>query len=234
MMQKRFIARTFVAVWTAAFAETSAFGDTYTSEGYLQDGLVAQWDGINNAGVGLHLPDSGVWKDLVGDCDLTLLAGKGWVAGRPALKVSKGTAQGATAAPAYRTIEIFYKMTSDSGRILFNSGRSKQFVLFDGNGTKGYFDGSVTTKYIAWTFDATALRSMAATYTESNVVNAVYRDGTAVNSGTLKNGWGVGDGKIMIGDRTAASDSYPWYGEVYALRLYSTELTAEQIAANHG
>ncbi len=58
-----------------------SFGDTYTSEGYLQDGLVAQWDGIDNAGVGLHLPDSGVWKDLVGNCDLSLLSGKGWVPG---------------------------------------------------------------------------------------------------------------------------------------------------------
>ena len=85
----------------------SSFGDTYTSEGYLQDGLVAQWDGINNAGVGLHVPDSGVWKDLVGDCDLTLLAGKGWVAGRPALKVSKGTAQGATAARQNPNIFFF-------------------------------------------------------------------------------------------------------------------------------
>ena len=211
-----------------------SFGDTYTSEGYLQDGLVAQWDGINNAGVGLHLPDSGVWKDLVGNCDLTLLAGKGWVPGRPALKVSKGTAQGAAAAPAYRTIEVFYKMTSASGRILFNSGRNKQFVFFDSSGTKGYFDGSNRdTKYVAWTFDATALRSMAATYTESNVVNAVYRDGTAVENGTHKGSWNTGDGKIMIGDRAVAGSSYSWSGEVYALRLYSTELTAEQIAANH-
>ena len=210
-----------------------SFGDTYTSEGYLQDGLVAQWDGINNAGVGLHLPDSGVWKDLVGNCDLPLLSGKGWVPGRPALNVNKGTAQGASAAPAYRTIEVFYKMTSASGRILFNSGRSKQFVIFDSSGTKGYFDGSTTTKYVAWTFDATALRSMAATYDENLAVVATYRDGTAVSDGTLKNGWGAGDGKIMIGDRAAAGSSYVWYGEVYAIRLYSTELTAEQIAANH-
>ena len=124
-------------------------------------------------------------------------------------------------------------MTSASGRILFNSGRTSQFVLFDSSGTKGYFDGSVTTKYVAWTFDATALRSMAATYDENLAVAATYRDGTAVSDGTLKNGWGAGDGKIMLGDRAVAGTSYAWYGEVYAIRLYSTELTPEQIAANH-
>ena len=33
---------------------------------YIQDGLVAMWDGIENAGWGLHDPNATVWKDLVG------------------------------------------------------------------------------------------------------------------------------------------------------------------------
>ena len=224
----------FAAALTVAFAATMAFGDTYTSEGYLQDGLIAQWDGINNTGLGYHVPDAAVWKDIAGTYDLTLLPRKGWVSGRPALNVENGTAQGTSAAPAYRTIEIFYKMTVKEGRILFCSGRNKQFVLFASNGTKGYFSANKTaSKCATWTFNATALRSMAATYDASSVVDAVYRDGVAVNDGVFTDEYGVGDGKIMIGDRVKAGSVYWWKGEVYAIRLYSTELTAEQIAANH-
>ena len=218
-----------------AFAVTSASGDTYTSDGYLQDGLVAQWDAINNTGVGYHVPDATTWKDIAGGgYDLSLMEGGAWMTKGTSLKVEKGSARGNTAAPAYKTIEVVYKMTATNGRILFNSGSRKHFVLFDGSGTKGYFDGSNrNTPYVAWTYDATAIRSMAATYSDDVIVNAVYKDGVSANAGNNKNDWGTGDGKIMIGDRQVTGSNWPWYGEVYTIRLYSTALTPEQIAANH-
>ena len=225
----------FVFCLTAAVGVAlPSYGDTYTSASYVQDGLVAQWDAIDNTGIGVHDPSSTIWKDLTGNGrDLTLMSGGCWTNGT-ALKVSGAAAKGTGAAPAYRTIEIVYKMTTAGGRILFASGiDSKHFVLFDGNGTKGYFDGTKrNTPYVAWTFDATAIRSMAATYTADAVVDAVYRDGTAASGGTNANSWNAGDGVIMIGDRNASGSGYPWYGEVYAIRLYSGALTAEQIATN--
>ena len=44
---------------------------------YVQRGLVAQYDGINNAGTGLHDPRATTWKNLAGDsldgtCDAKL------------------------------------------------------------------------------------------------------------------------------------------------------------------
>ena len=44
-----------------------------TARDYVQDGLVAMWDGIDNAGWGVHDPSATVWKDLVGGNDLTLI-----------------------------------------------------------------------------------------------------------------------------------------------------------------
>jgi len=41
-----------------------------TAADYVQDGLVAMWDGIENAGWGVHDDEAIVWKDLVGDLDL--------------------------------------------------------------------------------------------------------------------------------------------------------------------
>ena len=35
-----------------------------TAKDYMQDGLIAMWDGIENAGWGLHDPNAMVWKDL--------------------------------------------------------------------------------------------------------------------------------------------------------------------------
>lgn len=44
----------------------------YDSSSYVQNGLIAQWDGIDNAGTGTHDPTATTWKDLAGSNDLTL------------------------------------------------------------------------------------------------------------------------------------------------------------------
>ena len=44
----------------------------YTAKDYVQDGLVAMWDGIENAGWGVYDESSTVWKDLVGASDLAI------------------------------------------------------------------------------------------------------------------------------------------------------------------
>ena len=36
--------------------------------------LITQWDGIDNAGTGVHNPNATVWKDLAGNLDLALTA----------------------------------------------------------------------------------------------------------------------------------------------------------------
>ena len=43
-----------------------------TARDYVQDGLVAMWDGIENAGWGTHNSAATTWKDLVGNRDWTL------------------------------------------------------------------------------------------------------------------------------------------------------------------
>lgn len=37
----------------------------FSTSSYVQNGLVACWDGIENAGAGVHLSDTTVWKDIV-------------------------------------------------------------------------------------------------------------------------------------------------------------------------
>jgi hypothetical protein len=43
---------------------------TYSAKSYIQDGLIAMWDGIENVGYGVHDENATVWKDLVGNSDI--------------------------------------------------------------------------------------------------------------------------------------------------------------------
>lgn len=43
-----------------------------TASDYVQSSLVAMWDGIENAGWGVHNASATVWKDLIGSYDATL------------------------------------------------------------------------------------------------------------------------------------------------------------------
>ena len=47
-----------------------------TARDYVQDGLVAMWDGIENAGYGIHDTNATTWKNLIGDMawDMTVPA----------------------------------------------------------------------------------------------------------------------------------------------------------------
>ena len=191
----------------SAFA-SATMANAYTSASYVQDGLIAQWDGIDNAGTGVHNPGAKIWKDLAGNYDLTLLPKGGWSEEGNALVVNGAAAVCTNSLPAYKTIEVVYKMTRPTGRLLFASGGTSQvnefrFVAFnrqpDGtsiaetNGLTGYFSGAwkVPSPHVVWdSFDPSAIRSMAATYNDSayNAANgnvaAVYANGVARNDGS--------------------------------------------------
>ena len=228
-------------IGAAAMAAVGAFG--YTSASYVQDGLIAQWDGIDNAGTGTHDPNAATWKDLAGSYDLSLLAGGSWSTNGNALVANGASAFCSDSLPAYGTIEIVYKMTRDDGRILFQSGNAYRWVIFgygyasspDYSPLDGYFtqSNSDDSKKVRWdSFDPSAIRSMAATYS-GNDVSAVYGNGLERNDGEGHDNWGFYNNFTIIGDRKVDSADFPWYGEVYAIRIYSRALSAAEIASNH-
>ena len=216
-----------------------AAGASYTSASYVQqEHMIAQWDGIDNAGTGTHDPNATVWKDLKGSLDMTLTAKGRWNILGNALHVGGMGAQGASAAPAYKTIEIVFKMKRDGGRIMFASGLQSRIVAVDpasGSPKAIYFNGKGSSggndKYFRWSLDTEALCTATATYTGDNVAD-VYCDGAVRNDGNNANNWGIGDAKVAVGGRMSSETTYAWTGEIYAIRLYDAVLTAEEIAAN--
>ena len=138
-----------VTVFSAALA-LSLNAAAYTSASYVQSGLIAQWDGIDNVGIGTHVSNTNIWKDLKGSLDMALTSKGSWTSDGKALYVDGMGAQGAGATPAYKTIEVVFKMTKDDGRLIFVSGLQSRFVVMDptkDNATlkRVYFNGYGTS-----------------------------------------------------------------------------------------
>ncbi|MBR4611585.1 MAG: hypothetical protein IKO40_02610 [Kiritimatiellae bacterium] len=221
--------------------DVARFGEQMPSSAdYVQDGLVAQWDGLDNADKGTHDPTATVWKNLAdtgSDYDLTLTNNATWNTEGRALVANGLSAFAPVNAPEYKTIEVVCKRTNSGGRILFNSGRKAQFVLFDtGSSMRTYFSGDTSangkkTKPMLQPFSASEINFFAARYDDNGNVASVFKDANQREEGTYWNEWNPGTG-ITVGGRIAASD-YPWYGEVYAIRLYNRRLTKAELARNH-
>ena len=71
-MKKAFV---FVAAVAAAGAAMAA---GLGPQNYVQDGLVTQFDAIDNEGTGTHNPSATTWRDLKGSAYITLQAGASW------------------------------------------------------------------------------------------------------------------------------------------------------------
>ena len=54
-----------------SFRNAITGGKKISAKSYIQDGLIAMWDGVENAGWGVHDPNATTWKDLIGNLDAT-------------------------------------------------------------------------------------------------------------------------------------------------------------------
>lgn len=227
--------RLLVMMSAVAAMEAASANTPYTSEDYVQSGLVAQWDGINNAGTGVHDSNTSIWKDLKGNLDLTLTANGGWTNGN-ALVANGIAAKCATAAPDYKTIEVVFRRTRDDGRVLFSGGAVNQFVVFDnaGGGTNNlYYSGVKNTPLCKYEFNATEIRFAAARFDDAGAVSGIYMDGESVATLPKPDTWTASEGISVGGRYRSGYQPYAWYGEVYAIRLYNRCLTAYEMAHNY-
>ena len=230
--------RLLVMTCTVVAMEAASANTAYTSEDYVQAGLVVQWDGIDNAGTGVHDSNTSIWKDLKGNMDLTLTENGGWTNGN-ALVVNGVSAKGNAFAPTYKTIEIVYKMSKNNGRVLFSGGNSNQFVVFDQiNSISNYvgFSGVKPFKRYAQLFCASEICFAAAQYNDNGGDLSLFKDSETLPTSNKNDSWAVAniDG-AAIGGRSRGNtvEGYPWYGEVYAIRLYDRRLTTYEMAHNY-
>ena len=206
---------------------------------YVQDGLVACWDGIENAGVGVHNPSATVWKDLVGGYEFALtgvtvnddrMTFAGSTSSYGTLSAADTTSSFVVASNG--TMEIVYRSDTGAGtQVLLQSTDSSglAFGIFSGNNIILRSSSSTAAQMLPFTSGANT-NCVSVFYTSRAPVSAVVNGGKMALSGS--NYWGAPNAsQTFIGKR--ASNASGFLGSIYCIRLYSRHLTDEEIAANY-
>ena len=221
----------------AAFAAAPLLSNAaLTAAHYVQNGLVACWDGIENAGAGIHADSPVQWVDLVGGRPFALTnatAGacaiqfSGVVGSKGVLSAADTTATFALAGKD-GMIEVVYVQTSGT-------------IVLQSSATSGIAVGKYGTS-LSLSNDgrcSTGLPFSAALQSQTNTVTVGYQsflpqadqlflngDAVAAGSGTY---WVGANTLTFIGCRAngaAAAVSF------YSIRVYDRKLTPTEIAYN--
>jgi len=208
--------KTLVMV-ASTLAAAVLLADEPTSASYMQSGLVAQWDAIDNAGTGSHSASATTWKDLVGSHDLTLDTAKcAWTEKTLHSDSATGFAVASEAITTYKTIEICYRPADTTDpHCIVACGSTERFTW------------SVTNVVV----NPGAMVCAAATYgdLESTSPESVYLNGAA-NADVAHESWGTQPSVFSVGWGVPADRTFR--GDICAIRLYDRALTAAEIAAN--
>lgn len=202
--------------------------------------LIAMWDGIENAGWGVHDPNATTWKDLSGNGeDITLRSGAYWSLDCLCQDTQHGSfGSWHQALDGYRQIEGVFRNDSPTdaggtnGRVCLVSFHNYapydfQFGIYQGLRFGNYVGNApilpMNTIYekMAFSFainDAVSQPAPIAAYKNGLLSQAV---GVAYYGAS---GTGLGGG---------ANNARAMSGAVFNLRLYSRNLTAAEIAANY-
>ena len=205
---------------------------------YVQDGLIACWDGIENAGAGQHDAAATVWKDAIGGYEFTLNgvtvnADRMTFAGSTS---SYGTLSGDATTSSFvaakdGTMEIVYRSDTGAGtQVLLQSTDSSglAFGIFSGNNIILRSSSSTAAQMLPFTSGANT-NCVSVFYTSRAPVSAVVNGGKMALSGS--NYWGSPGTTTVIGKR--ASNASGFLGSIYCIRLYNRHLSDEEIAANY-
>ena len=218
---------------TAAWAKSG-----YTAKDYVQDGLIAMWDGIENAGWGQHNPNSTVWKDLVsGDYDFLLNAGKTLDFRNEGIDFDGG--------------ETNYDVAEIKNEIMVDGECTVEFVglirgtkygvpfCFNSNGFR--IATSPENDYRGFSFKGgrlTSVKNNIVHHENANVSCVLYTSKSVKN--TYLNGRYLGENGDIISYETTKSGMIKiaygngvFNGVINCVRIYNRSLEQTEIAANY-
>lgn len=228
-----------------------------TARDYVQDGLIAMWDGIENAGWGTHDPSATVWKDLCGSNDLSNPHASVWD--------SDGYVFDATYS--------FYSTTANINPLVSNAWTAECIYRIDAvmnnyqcvfgsrmSGTYGIYGLNMWVVYQCGSGNNSVNNDAFDTYKTTQLIPLTVKD--KVHSMTLGfsggNSYFLGDSGIIVATSTSsrtpgstlgymigrgwcqntsslanADGSRVFKGKVFTHRIYSRVLTPAEIAANY-
>ena len=208
-----------------------------SAKSYVQDGLVAMWDGIENAGWGTHDSSATVWKDLVGDTDFTIYDSSTTFTDQ-SLKMAYANIANRCATSKnfdFVAIEIYGKYQEGS-RILFidNSSPYRCALIFQTNLTTLQTTNGVTKMFSIG--DRSSYNNKMGLSVE---YNASYKCNGAVFNGVNRpliddsNSWVIPyHNCFSLGARMDWITNV-FAGEFFNIRIYNRALTGAEIAHNY-
>ena len=201
-----------------------------TARDYVQDGLIAMWDGIENAGWGKHDQNATTWKDLVGGNDLVLQNTAHFDENSlVSADRNKLTALCSSKLP-YASIEVcgfFDKSRNSSALVCFgNSVDDNRMFSCDTSSIQTYNGKHM----LSLTTPADPKCTWAGVH-DGNRHDAYVRGALAAGTNSL-NDWGLRNGTFGLSGSSNYS-SWNFVGNYYCVRLYSRALTVEELATNH-
>ena len=245
-MKDRVVRAVFAAVVVACECG-SAWADIPASA-YVQDGLIAQFDGIENTGAGSHDPNATMWKNLKGDDDLsfvdsvtvgddcmTIARGTtmGYLSGNSAAFQQALTSRKFTAELSVKT-DASYKKDGYAAYLHFGAAGNRRWLLLDIGEQNTYTFGRLQYRATAWDNSFTIPTAnnyserVTATLVEAGDGVRLLANGVELHKVAGKNVAPTTD-DFLVG-RYGGNKSLP--GDYQSLRLYNRALTADEIAWN--
>lgn len=202
---------------------------------YITDGLIAMWDGEWNAGFKAHDPGATTWKDLVGDADIILNDGKSWIVNSNNIEIDgsqSSIGSLANSVPDGRAVEVILYDKTELHRfptlVCFNSGGFRVVVSSGDNRGLNFKSKSLSAAKVESIRDrATAV---SVNLDADLAAQATYENGEYL--GTFSPIVNFADTKPGFVLSTYTTDSR-FRGNVYCIRVYNRNLSAEEIAQNH-
>lgn len=220
---------------TAAWAKSG-----YTAKDYVQDGLIAMWDGIENAGWGVHDPNATTWKDLVGGVEASNTH-YGIYEWKPNALVLPGIAG--------HSLRFTLQNLTDA---VNQNNASVECVFKPEHGTatgNNAIFGFGINQRILWIWGAAVTTIRGSDKTQSQdfitdgVVNVItYSGGNIYKNGFLHGVASIGTetatenrGQIgqISGYYSAVGNYTSLCGDAHSIRIYNRNITQTEIAANY-
>ena len=217
----------------------------YDSSSYEQDGLIAQWDGIDNPGAGMG-PDGATtqWIDLkhgyafdlksvtVGDSYM-------YFSGTSSSYACLDEVSAAAAFPgASNTVEICFKYDGTGTEQTVLKGPSGSNAAYGNHKDNGQWV-MTHNRIKAWCFNTVnfaGTNTVALSYASDNAsANLFYYNGQTRREVINKTSWfgqvgGTPNGNAWLGVNQAKGNAFK--GKIYAVRVYNRVLTAEEVRKN--
>ena len=226
----------------AGFINSRAILPPPTARDYIQDGLIAMWDGIENAGWGTHNASATTWKDLIGNLDATTIDSP--IFGDNYTDTSNGywslpsSVRGIVESQNL-TAEVVFQPSSanTSNQGIVGIGNNRSLWLFFGNTPLS------TSATLSWQVRSSS--GIRAWY-NSGVFGTDAHSSSVVNNNSVCNTYldstlRTITPNISAGSATSTSNFYigrlggynKFFGKIYSVRIYSRALSADEIKRNY-